>query len=71
MFAFPGGRPQISSNQPQRSSPRPLRFACSPQLIAYPHDITHLPSAQLAASILAKERRIAEIVAGIQKLLQP
>ena len=34
-------------------------------------DITHLPPAQLAASILAKERRIAEIVAGIQKLLQP
>lgn len=32
-------------------------------------DITHLPPEQLAASILEKERRIAEIVKGIQKLL--
>jgi type I restriction enzyme M protein len=32
-------------------------------------DITHLPPAQLAESILEKERRIAEIVQGIQKLL--
>jgi type I restriction enzyme M protein len=32
-------------------------------------DITHLPPEQLAASILEKERRIAEIVGGIQKLL--
>lgn len=33
-------------------------------------DITHLPPEQLAASILEKEMRIAEIVAGIQKLLE-
>jgi len=33
-------------------------------------DITHLPPAQLAAGILKKEQRIAEIVANIQKLLQ-
>jgi type I restriction enzyme M protein len=32
-------------------------------------DITHLPPQELAASILKKEQRIAEIVAGIQKLL--
>ncbi len=32
-------------------------------------DITHLPPEQLAASILEKEMRIAEIVRGIQKLL--
>lgn len=32
-------------------------------------DITHLPPQELAASILEKERRIAEIVAGIHKLL--
>ena len=32
-------------------------------------DITHLPPEQLAASILKKEQRIAEIVKGIQKLL--
>ncbi|MCX6927931.1 MAG: class I SAM-dependent DNA methyltransferase [Verrucomicrobia bacterium] len=32
-------------------------------------DITHLPPAQLAASILEKERRIAEIVQSIQRLL--
>lgn len=32
-------------------------------------DIAHLPPDELAASILEKERRIAEIVAGIQKLL--
>jgi type I restriction enzyme M protein len=32
-------------------------------------DIAHLPPAQLAASILEKERRIAEIVQGIQQLL--
>jgi type I restriction enzyme M protein len=32
-------------------------------------DITHLPPEQLAASILEKEMRIAEIVKGIQKLL--
>lgn len=32
-------------------------------------DITHLPPEQLAASILQKEQRIAEIVKGIQKLL--
>ncbi|MCB1129999.1 MAG: N-6 DNA methylase [Verrucomicrobiae bacterium] len=34
-------------------------------------DITHLPPEKLAASILEKERRIAEIVGGIQKLLKP
>lgn len=34
-------------------------------------DITHLPPEELAASILEKERRIADIVAGIQKLLKP
>ncbi|MCF7730111.1 MAG: SAM-dependent methyltransferase [Akkermansiaceae bacterium] len=34
-------------------------------------DITHLPPEQLAESILEKERRIMEIVAGIQKLLKP
>ena len=34
-------------------------------------DITHLPPEQLAASILAKECRIAEMVAGIQKRLKP
>jgi len=33
-------------------------------------DITHLPPDVLAASILEKERRIAEIVVGIQKLLK-
>jgi type I restriction enzyme M protein len=33
-------------------------------------DITHLPPAQLAESILEKEQRIAEIMAKIQKLLQ-
>lgn len=33
-------------------------------------DITHLPPEQLAESILEKERRIMEIVAGIQKLLK-
>jgi type I restriction enzyme M protein len=32
-------------------------------------DITHLPPAQLAASILKKEQRIAEIMGNIQKLL--
>src|SRR3984957_15799965 len=32
-------------------------------------DITHLPPAQLAADILKKEQRIAEIVGNIQKLL--
>jgi type I restriction enzyme M protein len=32
-------------------------------------DIAHLPPEQLAASILQKEQRIAEIVGGIQKLL--
>jgi type I restriction enzyme M protein len=32
-------------------------------------DITHLPPGQLAASILEKEQRIAEIVGRIQKLL--
>jgi type I restriction enzyme M protein len=32
-------------------------------------DITHLPPAQLAESILQKERRIGEIMANIQKLL--
>ena len=32
-------------------------------------DITHLPPEQLAASILEKEKRIAEIVGNIQKLL--
>jgi type I restriction enzyme M protein len=32
-------------------------------------DITHLPPAELAASILKKEQRIAEIVSGIRKLL--
>ncbi len=32
-------------------------------------DITHLPPEELAASILAKEKRIAEIVGNIQKLL--
>jgi len=32
-------------------------------------DIAHLPPEELAASILKKENRIAEIVAGIQKLL--
>ena len=32
-------------------------------------DITHLPPEELAASILKKELRIAEIVKGIQKLL--
>ena len=33
-------------------------------------DITHLPPAQLAASILEKERRIGEIMGNIQKLLK-
>jgi len=32
-------------------------------------DITHLPPSQLAASILKKEQRIAEIMGNIQKLL--
>jgi type I restriction enzyme M protein len=32
-------------------------------------DITHLPPDQLAANILQKEQRIAEIMQGIQKLL--
>ncbi|HBJ87617.1 MAG TPA: SAM-dependent methyltransferase, partial [Verrucomicrobiales bacterium] len=32
-------------------------------------DITHLPPAELAASILKKERRIAEIMGNIQQLL--
>lgn len=32
-------------------------------------DITHLPPDQLAASILQKEQRIAEIMGNIQKLL--
>jgi type I restriction enzyme M protein len=32
-------------------------------------DITHLPPAQLAASILEKEKRIGEIMGKIQKLL--
>jgi len=32
-------------------------------------DITHLPPAQLAADILMKEQRIAEIMGNIQKLL--
>jgi type I restriction enzyme M protein len=32
-------------------------------------DITHLPPAQLAESILQKERRIGEIMQSIQKLL--
>ena len=32
-------------------------------------DITHLPPEQLAASILQKEQRIAEIMGNIQKLL--
>jgi type I restriction enzyme M protein len=33
-------------------------------------DITHLPPEQLAASILQKEQRIAEIMANIEKLLK-
>jgi type I restriction enzyme M protein len=33
-------------------------------------DITHLPPAQLAADILKKEQRIAEIIGNIQKLLK-
>jgi type I restriction enzyme M protein len=33
-------------------------------------DITHLPPEQLAASILNKEQRIAEIMSEIQKLLR-
>ena len=33
-------------------------------------DITHLPPAQLAESILSKEHRIAEIMANIKKLLK-
>jgi type I restriction enzyme M protein len=33
-------------------------------------DITHLPPAELAASILEKEKRIGEIVGRIQKLLR-
>ena len=33
-------------------------------------DITHLPPAQLAASILNKEQRIAEIMGNIQRLLR-
>jgi len=33
-------------------------------------DITHLPPDQLAASILSKEQRIAEIMGNIQKLLK-
>ena len=33
-------------------------------------DITRLPPQELAASILEKQRRIAEIVSGIQKLLK-
>ena len=32
-------------------------------------DITHLPPTQLAADILKKERRIAEIIGNIQNLL--
>ena len=32
-------------------------------------DITHLPPEQLAADILKKEQRIAEIMVNIQKLL--
>src|SRR5437867_5190407 len=32
-------------------------------------DISHLPPAQLAADILKKEQRIAEIMGNIQKLL--
>jgi type I restriction enzyme M protein len=32
-------------------------------------DIAHLPPEELAASILEKERRIMEIVGGIQQLL--
>jgi type I restriction enzyme M protein len=32
-------------------------------------DITHLPPIQLAADILKKEQRIAEIMGNIQKLL--
>jgi type I restriction enzyme M protein len=32
-------------------------------------DITHLPPAQLAADILKKEQRIAEIVGNVQKVL--
>jgi hypothetical protein len=32
-------------------------------------DITHLPPTQLAADILKKEQRIAEIMGSIQKLL--
>ncbi|MDD2709431.1 MAG: hypothetical protein PHV34_15705 [Verrucomicrobiae bacterium] len=32
-------------------------------------DITHLPPKQLAADILKKEQRIAEIMGNIQKLL--
>jgi type I restriction enzyme M protein len=31
-------------------------------------DITHLPPAQLAADILKKEQRIAEIMGNIQKM---
>ena len=32
-------------------------------------DITHLPPAELAASILEKEKHIAEIMGNIRKLL--
>jgi type I restriction enzyme M protein len=32
-------------------------------------DITHLPPEQLAADILKKDQRIAEIMGNIQKLL--
>lgn len=34
-------------------------------------DITHLPPAELAASILEKEKRIADILGNIRKLLAP
>jgi type I restriction enzyme M protein len=33
-------------------------------------DVTHLPPAQIAAGIIEKERRIAEIMGNIQKLLE-
>ena len=63
------------SKQPQELKPRTKAFALrvnghlDHENPCAKEDITHLPPAQLAADILKKEQRIAEIMGNIQKLL--
>ena len=72
----PGERSATNPPSLKRSHPRLLGLiitACGCSLDRKnpraKEDITHLPPAQLAASILHKEQRIAEIMGNIQQLL--